>query len=112
MDFEEVWQDIIDNLNVGEEVYTLTQRVRNRITDVGRDSITVMSERTKKERKLLKRDFKPFVDYLLNRGSLDFMHDLPESDWIGRGAIIIAILTKLDYVDYETRPRRLFLRNR
>jgi len=37
MDFEEVWQDIIDNLNVGEEVYTLTQRVRNRITDVGRD---------------------------------------------------------------------------
>ena len=112
MDFEEVWQDIIDNLNVGEEVYTLTQRVRNRITDVGRDSITVMSERTKKERKLLKRDFKPFVDYLLNRGSLDFMHDLPESDWRHKGAIIIAILAKLDYVDYETRPRRLFLRNR
>ena len=63
MDFEEVWQDIIDNLNVGEEVYTLTQRVRNRITDVGRDSITVMPERTKKERKPLKRDFKPFVEF-------------------------------------------------
>ncbi|RJS79228.1 hypothetical protein CW713_08655, partial [Methanophagales archaeon] len=46
--------------------------------------------------------------YLLNRGSLDFMHDLPESDWRLKGAIIIAILVKLDYIDYETRPRRLF----
>ena len=112
MDFEEVWQDIIDNLNVGEEVYTLTQRVRNRVTYVGRDSITVMSERTGKERKLKKRDFKPFVEHLLNRRSLDFMQDLSESVWRHKGAIIIAILAKLDYVDYETRPRRLFLRNR
>jgi len=36
------------------------------------------------------------------------MHDLPESDWRLKGAIIIAILVKLDYIDYETRPRRLF----
>jgi hypothetical protein len=36
------------------------------------------------------------------------MHDLSEKDWIFKGAIIIAILAKLDYIDYETRPRRLF----
>lgn len=109
MDFEEIWQDIINNLHEGKLIYTLSQRVQNKVTYVGRDYIKVVSEKTGKERKFKKEDFKPFVDCLINRGTLDFVHDLPERDWIGRGAIIIAILTKLDYISYDVEPRRLFL---
>lgn len=108
MDFEEIWQDIINNFHEGEVVYTLSQKVPNKILYVGSDSLKVKSEKTGKVRKIKKEDFKPFVDSLLRNRSLDFMHDLSEKDWIFKGAIIIVILAKLDYIDYETRPRRLF----
>lgn len=106
MSFEEVWQDIIGN--VGEEVYTLAQGVRNTIIRVDGDSITVMSERTGNERRLRKRYFKHFVDHLLNQGSLE-LRNLPKRYWRYKGAIMMAILAKLDYIGYETSPIKLFL---
>jgi len=109
--FEEIWQKLISHLHVGEIVYTLSQRVPNTLLYVGQDAIEVSSERTGNVRYLKREDFGPYVERLVMEGSLNFM-ELPKSEWIGKGAIIIALLATLDFISYETNPRRLMLKNR
>jgi len=108
-DFERIWHDLITNLHAGDVVHTLSQRVRNMVLYIGEDAITVRSERTGTERILKKEDFKPFVTRLAREGYLNVV-DIPSQDWIGKGAIIFALLAELNYIGYELSPRRLFLK--
>ncbi len=87
-----------------EYVETLGQGVKNRLLSVDSKAIVVESERTGRERALPRELFRPYVDHLLRHGSLNYVTDLPRRVWIGVGAMISALLTRLHYVSYQTRP--------
>jgi hypothetical protein len=108
LSFEGAWQDILLVAKMKEAIPTLSQGVLNRIVEVTDRSITVVSERTEKERVLTKEMFRPYWEELVRKGSLNFVKDLKESDWIRRGAIIISFLAHLAYIEYSLNPRILY----
>ncbi len=104
LEFEEVWRDLVGALQDIEYVETLGRGVKNRLLSVDSRAIVVASERTGRERPLPRELFRPYVDHLLRHDSLSYVTDLPQSVWIGVGAVISALLARLPYVSYQTRP--------
>lgn len=108
--FEDMWTDILEVMQNRDFVETLSRKVRNEIVEVEDSRIIVRSEETHNERRLHKETFRPFCTRLLDHGSLDFVSDIQKSKWIGVGAVIVAIISLLPYVEYRTEPRVLFLK--
>ncbi|MCS7385194.1 MAG: hypothetical protein NDF55_00445 [archaeon GB-1867-005] len=109
--FEYVWRDILQIAKKLSSISTLGLGVTVKIEDVKDDRIIVYSERTGKRRVLKKERFKPFWNALLRRGSLNYKKDLKPSDWAGAGAIIIAFLARLPYIEYSLQPCILYLKS-
>ncbi|RLE53980.1 MAG: hypothetical protein DRJ26_02495 [Candidatus Methanomethylicota archaeon] len=93
-----------------DSISTLGLGIKVKIVDVKDDRIIVYSEKTKKTRVLSKKRFKPFWEALLKRGFLHYKKDLHQSDWAGTGAIIIAFLARLPYIEYSVSPCILYLK--
>lgn len=109
MDFEQVWQQILEiaRRKKNEGIYTLSQdkrRAHNQIVSVMENAIDVVSEKTREQRKLPKRDFRRCWKVLIEDGQLSIP---PVHVWNER--IIMAFLAYLPNVEYSTRPQTLYL---
>lgn len=109
--FDEAWQDILKVARQKEEIRTLAQQVSNRIVSTTDDSIMVVSQKSKfgNIRTLTRQKFEPYWDALVEKGSLNFMEDLPRSECFSVGAIIITFLAHLPCVEFTITPRVLYL---
>jgi hypothetical protein len=103
--FEKVWEDILEFAERERSVRTLDQKILNRVVDVQKDQIVVVSERTGKERPVKKEDVKADWEILAGKGTLV---NGEEKSW--HGSIIAAFLAQLPYISYTLRPRTLYLK--
>jgi hypothetical protein len=87
--FDEAWQDILKVAKQKGEIRTLAQKVSNRIVSTTDDSITVVSQNSENKRILTRKNFEPYWNALVEKGSLNFKEDLPRSEWLPLGTIII-----------------------
>ena len=104
--FESVWENITELAEKRGTVRTLS---RNKVTEVGSNGIKLRSEITKKERSILKHEFRHFWDILKKRGSLDFTKDVEDPRLVRLGSVIISFLARLPNVEHDLKPRVLYL---
>lgn len=73
LNFENVWEDLLEVARMKESIgiHTLTKGVLNQIVSVSNDAIVVRSEKTGKERVLMKEDFRCLWELLRRRRRLD-----------------------------------------
>ena len=107
---EKVWNELLGVLEEGEVIYTLARRRPNEITDIDDDGIRVLTERSSPNSELVpKWMFETAIQYLVEYKSLSNATLLKTLN-VKRSSFVMAALSKLDYVDYETRPLRIFLK--
>ena len=107
IDFEQVWQQILEIARTKKPIYTLTQKIRNDISFVNKNTIIVVSEKTGKPRKLSKRDFRKVWDYLRIRKQITCRRD--EEVIVFNQRIIMSFLACLPNVRVTLRPQTLHL---
>jgi hypothetical protein len=104
LEFEEVWPKILRCANKSREVSTLDRGIVNRIVSLTDSAIVVVSEKTKRQRSISKKDFQRCWSVLIADGRLFIP---PVHVWNER--IIMAFLAHLPYVEYSLRPLTLHL---
>jgi hypothetical protein len=110
--FDKVWADLLELANSKDSISTLSQHVDNEIW-VTAKGIRVMSERplNRKQgrpRLLRKERVRLFWSVLEQKGNL-IRDDILWSKRVGVGRIIFSLLAHLPYIEYETKPQRLYL---
>jgi hypothetical protein len=104
---DKVWRDLIELARSKDAIPTLSQHVLDEIS-VSTKGIIVVSERTSKPRLLTKEKVRPFWSVLEQKGILT-REDIPLPDRMYVGRIIFSLLAHLPYVEYETKPQKLYL---
>ena len=104
LEFEKVWLQILRCAHEKREVSTLDRGIVNRIVSLTDSAIVVVSEKTKRERSISKKDFQRCWRVLRENGRLFIP---PVHVWNER--IIMAFLAHLPYVEYSLRPLTLYL---
>ena len=107
--FESVWESITELAEKRGTVRTLSRGIRNKVIEVGSNGIKLRSEITKKERPILKQEFKHFWDILKRKGSLEFTKDVDDPRLVRLGSVIISFLARLPNVEHDIKPRVLYL---
>jgi len=107
--FESVWNDIVEVAKRRDSISTLSRGVKNRIVNVKDDMITLRSELTKKERSLMKEEFRRFWEILYGEGKLNFLKDIKDPKLVRVGSVIISFLARLPNVEHQLKPRVLYL---
>lgn len=107
--FEAVWQDIVNFSKKKKSIETLSRGIKNMIMSVGKDSIVLRSEMTKMERAVTKEEFRHFWEILKRKGSLEFLKDIEDPKLLRAGSIVVSFLARLPRVEYELKPRVLYL---
>lgn len=105
--FDKVWEDLLELTKSKNSITTLSQHVFNEIS-VTSGGIVVISERKLKRRLLRKERVKSFWSILEQKGTL-VRADISSPVRMYVGRIIFSLLAHLPYVEYETRPQRLYL---
>jgi hypothetical protein len=101
MDFEHVWQQILEIARKRDEICTISQGVPNKILFVHKNAIVVSSERTGNPRYLTKANFIRCWTVLVENGQLS----IPPVH-VGNERIILALLARLPNVEYSTKPKQ------
>jgi hypothetical protein len=107
--FENVWEALTGLAERKGHVNTLSRNVKNKVMDVGTNAIKLKSELTKKERVILKEEFRHFWDILKKKGKLDFTKDVDDPKLVRLGSIIISFLARLPNVEHDLKPRMLYI---
>jgi len=111
LSFEKVWNDLLIVLERDRDVYTLSQKKLNRVEHITDKGISVVMERSSPTSKLVhKWMFEKAANHLISHGSLSNLTLLNELN-VNRSSFVMAALSKLDYIEYENRPVRIFLMN-
>ena len=92
--FGQAWRDISRILRPGSTVETLVQRVRNRVVSLDADGVTLVSERTRKERTIRREQFEFVWTQLTMSGRYVSKDHQPYI----HSQMICAILSLLPYV--------------
>ncbi len=106
--FDETWDSITGLAEKRGSVRTLSRGIRNKVIEVGRNGIRLRSELTKKERMVLKEEFRHFWDILKAKGSLDFTKDVEDPKLVRLGSVIVSFLARLPNVEHDLKPRVLY----
>lgn len=104
IEFEKVWQQILRCAREKGEISTLDRRILNRIVSFAENAVYVVSEKTKRQRCISKRDFQRCWNVLIENGRLSIP---PVHVWNER--IIMAFLAHLPCVEFSLRPLTLYL---
>ena len=92
-------------------IYTLARRNTNEITDIDDDGVWVMTSRSSPNSHLVPNWMLEIaIEYLLDNKSLS-NNTLLNTLGVKRSSFVMAALSSLEYVDYETNPLRIFLKN-
>ena len=109
--FKKVWNDLINVLDQEKVINTLARRRTNEITDIDNEGIWVMTERSSPNSVLVpKWMFETAITHLIEHSNLSnntLLHELN----VKRSSFVMAALSKLEYIGYETNPLRIFLIN-
>lgn len=108
-EFESVWKEILRIARENRKIPTLDRNVINEIRNVTHNSIRVVSETKRRERTLKREQFKIAWEFLVEHGILG-LEEAASLGLIGVRSIMFAILARLPYVEYSTRPLTLRLR--
>lgn len=109
LSFQEVWNDLIDVLDREKVIYTLAIRRYNKITGIDNDGIFVMTEKSSPNSEPVPKGmFEKAITYLIEHGSLSNDTLLNELN-VMRSSFVMAALSRLEYIGYETNPLRIFL---
>jgi hypothetical protein len=92
--FGQVWRDISRILRPGSTVETLVQRVRNRVVSLDADGVTLVSERTRKERTIRREKF----EFMWNQLTMSGRYVSKDHQPYIHSQMICAILSLLPYV--------------
>jgi len=110
LDFENVWNDLIEVLEPGTVVYTLVRMYGNRIDRIDDEGIWVMTRKSSPGSSLVPKSmFKKAIEYLVEHGELSHAI-LTEELRIMRSAFILAALSLLNYVEQEPDTARIYLK--
>jgi len=109
---EAVWRDLTALAGSRKSITTLSRGIRNRILDVRSDRIVLRSDLTKKERHVLKDEFRHFWEILNSRKKLHFPQDIKDPKMVRAGSIIISFLARLPYIEHSVKPRVLYFTGR
>jgi len=110
LSFEKIWNDLLDILNEGEVIQTLSRNCPNEITAVDSDGIWVMTKKSSpKSEQIPKWMFETAITYLIEHGSLTNIILLNELN-VKRSSFVLAALSQLDYVGFESDPLKIFLK--
>lgn len=110
LEFETVWNDLLEVLEPGMVVYTLVRIYGNRIERIDDDGIWVITRRSSPGSSLVpKAMFKKAIEYLVEHGELSHAI-LTEKLRIMRSAFILAALSHLEYVEQEPDKPRIYVK--
>ncbi|NVM21362.1 MAG: hypothetical protein HWN68_06240 [Desulfobacterales bacterium] len=102
--FDEVWNDLSDTMEKQAVVYTLSDNKPNRVVSIGDAGLEVITERSFPEsRPVPKSMFKKAWNYLIHHGQPS-QTTLLKYLKVMRSAFVIAALSRLQYVHYDTDP--------
>ena len=104
--FDEVWKDIQIILSNLSSVETLVQRVKNDLISIEKDHVKVMSEKTRRIRKVPRSQFECVWNSIVNDG---FYISRTHKPYI-HSQIICAIFSLLDFVEVKHNPLTLYLK--
>jgi hypothetical protein len=108
--FDRVWNDLGELLTEGITILTLSRNQPNQITDFSEEGIEVMTKRSSPNRRLVpKWMFEEAVNYLIENGSLT-NNTLLNELIVKRSSFVLAALSQLDYVGFESDPMKIFLK--
>jgi hypothetical protein len=110
LNFEKVWNDLIDVLEKHPIIHTLVRRKPNRVTSIDEDGIWVITERSTPDSHLVpKWMFREAIVHLMKHSELSNLTLLNTLN-VKRSSFVLAALSKLDYIDYKTDPLRVILK--
>jgi hypothetical protein len=110
LEFEKVWNDLLEVLEPGMIVYTLVRTYGNKIERIDDEGIWVMTRKSRPDSSLVPKSmFKEAIEYLMQHGELSHAI-LTEDLRIVRSAFILAALCKLSYVEQEPDKARIYLK--
>ena len=111
LSFKKIWNDLIEIFDEGEVIYTLARKCPNEITSVDNDGIWVMTEKSSPNSELVpKWMFEKAIIYLIEYGNMSNDTLLNQFN-VKRSSFVMAALSRLEYIDYETNPLRIYLKN-
>jgi hypothetical protein len=108
--FAKIWNDLFDILNEREVIHTLSRNRPNEITKVDNDGFWVMTKKSSpKSEHVPKWMFETAITHLIEHGSLTNIILLNELN-VKRSSFVLAALSQLDYVGFESDPLKIFLK--
>ena len=111
LSFEKTWNDLVDILDDGKVIHTLSRNCPNEITAVDYNGIWVMTRKSSpKSKQVPKWMFKRAIEHLLEHRNLSNDTLLNELN-VKRSSFVMAALSRLNYIGYEINPLRIFLKN-
>ena len=111
LSFEKIWNDLIDILDEGKVIHTLSRNCPNEITAFDNDAIGVRTRKSSPNSEVVpKWMFERATEYLLEHGNLTNKILLDELN-VKRSSFVMAALSRLDYVESELKPLRIFLKS-
>ena len=110
LSFAKIWNDLVDIFDEKKVIHTLSRNCPNEITSFDNDGIWVMTKKSSpKSEHVPKWMFETAITYLIEHGSLTNNNLLNELN-VKRSSFVLAALSQLDYVDFESDPLKIFLK--
>lgn len=100
MEFEKVWEDIINKVRDNNVIYTLRYNKQNTIEEIKENGLMVATTGTPK---LVKKEWIEAVWNTLNEKREITADDIPGTARY-RSSFIMALLAQLDYIKFEKEP--------
>jgi hypothetical protein len=107
--FDAAWKTVMDIARKNGHVTTLSRNIRNSVIEAGENVIRLQSELTKKERTILKDEFRQFWEILRKKGSLNFTKDVTDPKLVRLGSVVVSLLAMLPNVEHDLKPRTLYM---
>lgn len=107
--FEAAWKTVMGIARNDGHVTTLSRNIRNSVIEAGENVIRLKSELTKKERSILKDEFRQFWEILKKKGSLNFTKDVTDPKLVRLGSVVVSLLAMLPNVEHDLKPRTLYM---
>lgn len=107
--FEAAWKTVKEIARRDGHVTTLSRSIRNSVIEAGENIIRLQSELTRKERTILKDEFRQFWEILRKKGSLNFTKDVTDPKLVRLGSVVVSLLAMLPNVEHSLKPRTLYM---
>jgi hypothetical protein len=107
--FDAAWKTVMEIARRDGHVTTLSRNIRNGVIEAGENVIRLKSELTKKERTILKDEFRQFWEILKKKGTLNFTKDVTDPKLVRLGSVVVSLLAMLPNVEHDLKPRTLYM---